>query len=1506
MKNIILILLSFAFYLNASSIDVDNRLQIDAPECSSGFVLNNGKCQALPSCPSDSFYNFSSNRCEILPISEGIIPFQLVEITIEGCDPDEFEYASKNFEQTARIETIEFKNKETETISVPAKSEKEYTDRLSDYESIPLVPFYTYHPKIDKLLTHTPICPGGVIENGQCKTITIDETVNLNPCNSTNTGAWNYITSLEWTGSQKGKRFHHFLTYTVPEQGCYKIEWEGRGYTDMNAKLTYNGAQIGFTSEHHSSYWNWGFSNDSAWKNASGSLKYSKASQFSYQVANSGDKFDYYGKPTHSSSKYKAARMKISKRSADGDLACKPGYSAVNGKCQITTYTPLTCNSGYSLDYETCKKTIQVCPSNTVELSDGRCQETTMSCESGYTQNGGICEINSICPPGFIDNGSQCEKTTLSCDDGFTLSGSACVMDRKICPSGYENNGNNCLSRDYSCPSGFEENSEGQCVNSNADCPAGYDEFGDEIECRRNLICTAQMCRQPELTCPIGTTKQDFYLKAVEETCADGDPSCTQGNTLIKTPCSEEARNSCPSGYTHNSAKTKCLKAPVSGGCDSFASLSGGMCQTNTIDLCTGNTECVAEGTPYCEQGYKYNSELNVCEAEGYCLTGYKMTDEGCFKDYTYSTYTCPSGFEGPVSSSGGDCLGSCGPYGCECNPTIPPANNCKKAITSNANAVTVVHKRDFEVHSISGSVNPLEYGEYKGFSCGKDCDFIIKEIIGVDDKLCFKSGNGRESCVSVSGCGFEGKIENVNNNNYITELDVHSPYVLGLGKNTPPPDIQTGGFKCPDGLVYDETLQMCDSIAQNFYEWRPITNGGDGNWVVKDGGARVYQTVNANRPTFFLSPTDYPNGVTMEGKIKVNRNGDDDYIGIVFDYKDQSNYRLIRWSKKGDTHHSDILIYANIVNGQMSVIARNDSQGWADNRWYTIKVVFNEDVTQVYIDDSLKIEHDSRTSNDINMSHLGPVGFYNYSQGSVNYKDFYIQSQLICGDEYEWQEETRSCIRPLMPAQGLTIKSTCRMNGHVSWPQRDEGIISIKVDENNPSRMNFWDSYMDKYLGFLEFPHSVSAENREDGFGPEDPLPYEMNEMGFTASETINNNTFFVTSQDLSADACRAIAADKGLFYSEAYPDQYSYDLKRLSGNRYQSYEVNPDCADGFYDANLQRCIVFSQYDKEKATHFPGMIWAPNGSDNFQSSTAFFAPYTGYYTFTLETLGSLNFAIDGLERLILRKNGAQSVGDYTSAAGTPKASYAAYLTAGTHVLSVLASKDIVDDFSGQTLYYGEQGFSIKATDRNANPIFSSGHWDFSSVDGVCEDVNMISFNGFCIKKGIEYCTIEGSVLNETTGRCEVSPKCILTKPQNRSFSNQEKATKRETRIDSVRAYKCSPLVCSNNSCQTADCPVAAEGDPYLGTLLLPGDSVEAGTCLDDSCDANKPYYEYCAREGECDTRDSMTFEASDGTCKTMYCDSNLVMNIDTLKCEKLACPEGTTETAEGRCRRNN
>lgn len=103
--------------------------------------------------------------------------------------------------------------------------------------------------------------------------------------------------------------------------------------------------------------------------------------------------------------------------------------------------------------------------------------------------------------------------------------------------------------------------------------------------------------------------------------------------------------------------------------------------------------------------------------------------------------------------------------------------------------------------------------------------------------------------------------------------------------------------------------------------------------------------------------------------------------------------------------------------------------------------------------------------------------------------------------------------------------------------------------------------------------------------------------------------------------------------------------------------------------------------------------------------------------------------------------------------------------------------------------------------------------------------------------------------------------------------------------------YFCSQLECGNdNTCQSANC-----ADDYKGNVISPsGTQPTRSECVDDTCDANKPYFEYCGKEGFCDTS-SPDITRVGRDCVQITCEKG-GFDEATKTCYKWQCPRGYEE----------
>lgn len=203
----------------------------------------------------------------------------------------------------------------------------------------------------------------------------------------------------------------------------------------------------------------------------------------------------------------------------------------------------------------------------------------------------------------------------------------------------------------------------------------------------------------------------------------------------------------------------------------------------------------------------------------------------------------------------------------------------------------------------------------------------------------------------------------------------------------------------------------------------------GNANWTVQNGGDSVFQTVNTNLPTYYVSPNTFFN-TTIQGSFGVETTSDDDFIGFVFGWNepgdnstDASFYHL-NWKQgtQSSTERGFRLAKVNGTNTPPFGNAENDSLpnydvlaintdigpggatlGWADNTSYDFELLYQANRIKIDITGGTGEFQNGLTIFDITPSDVGltefesgQFGFYNYSQASVRYESFTLTEAVL------------------------------------------------------------------------------------------------------------------------------------------------------------------------------------------------------------------------------------------------------------------------------------------------------------------------------------------------------------------------------------------------------------------------------------------------------------------------------------------------------------------------------
>lgn len=284
---------------------------------------------------------------------------------------------------------------------------------------------------------------------------------------------------------------------------------------------------------------------------------------------------------------------------------CPPSFNFDNGAYYYSFLNPKNCVSAPTPGTPECLY------SSTYNVSTGKCELSTGTCPSGFSNSNGLCQAYPECKYGF-DN--QITRNGIKCYLGFS--------PFPICPFGLS----------YSKPTVDYVGAIGSCF-AGPTCPPG----GSPVGIYPGNACGAYPGYG---NCSVygypGSAYKDNVLYCTYP------PSCSYPAAAYvpgsNGECYAPGTPSCPSGYSPNGYI--CVAFPA---CPSGGTLTGGQCVITGITSCpsgyhiSGNT-CVMDN-PTCLGGGALNPYNANCES-GYtlvCPTGYVDDHAVC-----RAVYTCP------------------------------------------------------------------------------------------------------------------------------------------------------------------------------------------------------------------------------------------------------------------------------------------------------------------------------------------------------------------------------------------------------------------------------------------------------------------------------------------------------------------------------------------------------------------------------------------------------------------------------------------------------------------------------------------------------------------------------------------------------------------------------------------------------------------------------------------------------------------------------------------------
>jgi len=902
-------------------------------------------------------------------------------------------------------------------------------------------------------------------------------------------------------------------------------------------------------------------------------------------------------------------------------------------------------------------------------------------------------------------------------------------------------------------------------------------------------------------------------------------------------------------------------------------------CPTKS-DICP-KTNIYSEGN-----STQHDNNLTYTKQESEdCLDDYEESDDNlsCVKLYSYYTYSCSeldypddymykSFFEwSSPADSGGDCSGTCVGNNCSCNSSTPPSQNCKlpnrlcptnieqpctKAYTGDGSSIQIL-KRDLHEHNTSGTFDLADFGSNKNYSCGKDCGFDVNKVEGIKNQLCFSKPNNTKACITVNDCLFSGVISSGSH-------PLKSIFIDDMGSV----------LKSRDSLgSITSTCKMNGSVG-----WTPRREGivsirslGDKIlfWdAYKDGDLGFIEFIkNTNEKDRLDGFSVYPDNLFKLQKKSITSIDVIDNMmigssGPDISPRDCATIARVSGLRQyaSDTHPDKVCPsyadYEDEIN-QCSYFIGNCQLG---HNTFGDCLDFNEYQDRVYGDVQLTdSDNDGPTDTNTTVSMFSGTADKSISLNYLtanNYGDserigmqLSIDAVNCGGIELSPQPNHYRTVF----SEGETIMNS---SGYC-----DDGNSYFIAGKNSSKRtiVAIWDN-------------------------PPSSISYRIKGSFVTIRQLADKEHSFFP---LNPTCQSGYSYDEDLQSCSKDNPQESFDkqkLKSLSGNRFQGYAVNPSCGLGeVFVPSLNRCLgdvnkpqtcldgKYNATSQGLSSNLSSLgIWGVTGKP-LTIDIGFSAELDGLYLFEFEINGNMIVFLDG-ERMMAASN---EFGGFNS-----------QLSIGIHRIKIVAT-------SGHALAFtiGKDGESIVDSANLCNTSRLNSALPCSSSE--------VLFNGACYDKSLGMGDCEYGD-KDFYNKCYIKPQCMLVDDDsNESFSDLNGATKEVDTENWSDNFICSPLVCKNG-CQEAVCKGSSLGvnvefsDEELE--LIRDDKL----CVDQECDANKDFIEFCGVPGSCPTEDPRISNSPTG-CKEKFCPIG-IFDLKSGKCLVKSCKIGFVENSNGLC----
>lgn len=1186
---------------------------------------------------------------------------------------------------------------------------------------------------------------------------------------------------------------------------------------------------------------------------------------------------------------------------------------AMRGICYENT---TTCSNGYTYNNNTlrCEKAISCLDGGTVDSNNKSCmKEINDSCLNvhitGYDK---VCESNEICATGTIKvstpNGYMCQSTKeLECEYGYIedVKSGICIIE-PTCKEGYVLKDGKCYLTynwaEYTCDEGWD----GPLIDTGADCNASCGKDG--CWCN-NKVSPANNCKKAfsltneensynltekrpvEYHTISGTgLSTDEYGEFKDYSCGE---NCTYDLISITGKNNElcfEKRNGENSCVTVN----KCYfegKLSIDATMENETKITNLFLEDAYTLKSNYNSSLKDLGEPVdCENGI-YNSTLKKCEPFLLNLMNAVATTSSTIDyansfvepktgtvtdfqnsiitntvntviDYTNLEETCSS--VNPIVTDSW----SYSYWNCDSCGTMPiyylqtlirKAGGSGSIVTVSGNTgVRNDSSRSVQIGIVSTYIN-IAPGEVA---------YVGYKRIGNLTTGSMKSSGGKpfiylKASITCTNWQYRSATKDYPAHNYCADPDSGSISTCPAGYSTGINDL---GFKycytceniCPTGYTYNGTKCQkninYDSYAYTCPVGYTVINPGLSGYNRSDPDINSVNDILANPANNAIAP----NG-NCKKDITYNYYGYTCPVGYTVSDKGFSSY---------SRNDSDVTIdntntLSQDVNNKLSPLGncyKTVSFNMYEYKCPTGFSIVNSGYTNFTKTDTDKVNITTSLSEDVNSSTFPPNNCLATSICAEN--SFLGESNtclsMICEEGFYYNEIDKICDQKII--------STCKMNGNVGWKDRDNGIVAMANGSTALKYVMFGVTGTEKYetntyweginIGRMAFKLSdghwyVSSTYKDvDGNSLSREIPSFVHKIDITKYEVYNKG---ISCYDKGKNIIDYCATSFKLILPENKMSIIAMiDLESLNE------EIDDDIvSDNTHDLEI---IVNANTYTYKGT---GRLSVVNFNDNATNTTKMVSDFVDrmdfWDSFEDGYLGYIEFLRnpydqDSEDGFIVENKEIYEL----SAKGVQIIDYIPYLNKSIYVSNAPNCSEIAS------------GLSATILDRS---MLTTAQYKSLRIFGI-DDYS-----------------------------------CVLFSDEIDSFANINWSNRKNT-YNGNFTFRCSPYVCSaTGSCDIATCATEDRTNPtetveYIGTLLptefLPNLS-NISYCMEQKCDANLNYIDYCGYYQKCELNNGNVFEL-DGGCYEYYCEAGSVFDTKTKKCKKEGCPAGTKENTAGKC----